>query len=193
MRGDICAPCCGTEREQTVSCPLDCEYLSEARKHEVKPYLNPDTFPNRDIVVDEKFLMAHEPVLLWLSMSVLRPALATEGLVDGDVREGLESLIKTYRTLQSGLVYESRPANPLAGAVYEAVQVGVEEFRKRAREKLGAESLRDVEVLGVLVFLQRLELQHNNGRRRGRAFIDFLRSQFPEPTAAESSSRLIQP
>ena len=41
--------------------------------------------------------------------------------------------------------------------------------------------LRDADVLGVLVFLQRLELQHSNGRRKGRAFLDFLRAYLPEP------------
>jgi hypothetical protein len=34
------------------------------------------------------------------------------------------------------------------------------------------------------VFLQRLELQHNNGRRRGRAFASFLNTWFPAPTPA---------
>jgi len=44
------------------------------------------------------------------------------------------------------------------------------------------QTLRDADVLGALVFLQRLELQHNNGRRRGRAFVDFLRAYFPAQT-----------
>ena len=30
----ICSICCGTEREVTVDCPLDCEFLQEARQHE---------------------------------------------------------------------------------------------------------------------------------------------------------------
>jgi hypothetical protein len=34
-------------------------------------------------------------------------------------------------------------------------------------------------VLGILVFLQRLGLQHNNGRRRGRAFFGFLQTLLP--------------
>ena len=53
--------------------------------------------------------------------------------------------------------------------------------------------LRDADVLGVLVFLERLELQHNNGRRRGRAFLDFLRAYLPEPPAevAEQQPSLI--
>ena len=45
--------------------------------------------------------------------------------------------------------------------------------------------MRDADLLGVLVFLQRLELQHNNGRRRGRAFFDFLRATFPADRAVD--------
>jgi hypothetical protein len=43
---------------------------------------------------------------------------------------------------------------------------------------------RDVDVLGVLAFLPRLEIDRNNGRKRGRAFIDFLRHQFPASPGA---------
>jgi hypothetical protein len=32
----------------------------------------------------------------------------------------------------------------------------------------------------MLVFLQRVELHENNGRPRGRAFIDYLRTYFPQ-------------
>ena len=42
------------------------------------------------------------------------------------------------------------------------------------------------DMLGVLVFLQRLEMQYNNGRRRGKAFRDFLASYLPEPTSPGS-------
>jgi hypothetical protein len=53
---------------------------------------------------------------------------------------------------------------------------------------------RDTDVLAVLAFLQRLEIDRNNGRKRGRAFIDFLRTQFsvaPGPLAAAGESSLI--
>jgi hypothetical protein len=55
---------------------------------------------------------------------------------------------------------------------------------------------RDVDVLTTLVFLQRLELDRHNGRRRGRAFLDFLRSFFgveDDAAALASASSLILP
>ena len=41
------------------------------------------------------------------------------------------------------------------------------------------ETVRDLDVLGILVMLQRIEFARNNGRPRGRAFLDFLRNEFP--------------
>jgi hypothetical protein len=181
VSGDICSICCGAEREVSVNCPLDCVYLAEARLHEKPPELNPEEIPNRDIPVSEEFLREHEPLLIFLGAKLLEASLATAGAVDPDVREALESLIRTYRTLQSGLYYETRPSNLIAAAIHQKIQESVETLRKELTEK-GATNLRDAEVLGTLVFLQRLELAHNNGRPRGRAFISYMHAHFPHNT-----------
>ena len=55
---------------------------------------------------------------------------------------------------------------------------------------------RDSDVLGLLVFLRRIELDRNNGRRRGRAFLDALREFYSvdsEPATRASSSSLLLP
>lgn len=193
MRAEICSICCGEQREVTIDCPLDCPHLMEGRLHEKQPTLNPDTFPNQDVQLTDRFLREHEGVLFFGGMAVLHAALKTPGAIDFDVREALESLIRTYRTLESGLYFESLPQNPIAAAVHQSVQEQVATVRKKMAEK-GESSFRDVEFLAILVLLQRLELQHNNGRKRGRAFIDFLRSQFPHGDEEEEklSGSLIQ-
>lgn len=119
--------------------------------------------------------------MIWLSHSLAR-AMVSGNAVDGDAREALEAMIKTYRTLESGLIYESRPQNPYAAAIQQALKAAVDELREQIREEAGLQvsaALKDSDILGVLVFLQRLEIQHNNGRRRGRAFLDLLRTYFP--------------
>jgi hypothetical protein len=183
--GDICTACCGSQREVTIDCPRDCSYLREARLHEAKPELDPALIPNQDIRLTEEFMRAQDHVLLWLTNALVR---AMEGgkAVDTDAREALEALIRTYRTLESGLIYESRPQNPYAAGVQEALKKSITELRQAVTERTGMNTLRDSDVLGVLVFLQRLEYQHNNGRRRGRAFFDFLSEMFP-PVPAVSA------
>jgi hypothetical protein len=175
VHGDICTLCCGAEREVTVDCPFDCPFLQEARKHEHPEPFDPHEFPNKDIRISEEFLEEHEPLLVGAMSSLILGALDTPGAVDRDVRDALDALIRTQRTLQSGVYYETRPDNALANHIFSETQRGLEEFRKLETEKLGMAHTRDVDVLGVLVFLQRLELDRNNGRPRGRAFLDSLR------------------
>jgi len=179
VRGDICAICCGEQREVTLDCPLDCEYLLEARLRDKLPDVDPDKFPNQDVRVSEFFLRENEQMLLFLARSLLAAAMATPGACDNDIREAFESLIKTYRTLESGLIYETRSSNPYAATIQERMQGAVQEYRQQVQQATGLHSVRDAQILGLLVFLQRMEIQHNNGRRRGRAFLSFLLEHFP--------------
>ncbi|MCU1237436.1 MAG: hypothetical protein JWP63_5403 [Candidatus Solibacter sp.] len=189
--------CCGNEREVTVNCPLECEFLQEARRHQRGDLaeIPQNEIPNRDIQVTEKLLRQNEALLSFLSATILRTALETPGVIDFDIREALDSLIRTYRTLQSGVYYESMPGNPLAGRIYATVQQALAEYRKAEQQQLGMTKTRDADVLGLLVFLQHFELDRNNGRRRGRAFLDALRYFYsPEPEAEPpAASSLILP
>ncbi len=188
VNGEICTICCGTEREQTIDCPLECEYLREAHRHEKPPELDPAALPNQDIRVTETFLEENEPILVLLASAVVAAAMeTTSAITDFDIREALESLIRTYRTLQSGLYYEALPPNPYAAAIHQSVQARVADLRKRETESTGlATTIRDGTILGLLVFLQRLEYANNNGRKRSRAFLDFLTRFYipPEPSDA---------
>ena len=185
--GDICSICCGSEREVTVNCPLDCPYLVEARGHEKAPPVPAEQIPNQDVRISEEFLRDHEPLLIFLGAKLLEASLETAGVVDSDVQEALESLIRTYRTLESGLYYETRPNNLLAAGIHQNIQDAVQELRKELGEK-GSTPLRDSEILGVLVFLERVGLHQRNGRPRGRAFIDYLRGYFPQKQAGPADA-----
>jgi hypothetical protein len=197
VHGDICSLCCGNEREVTVDCPFDCPYLQEARKHEHTEPVDPATFPNQDIRITEEFLGEHEALLVVAMSSLATAAFDTPGAVDSDVRDALDALIRTQRTLESGVFYETRPDNALANRIFSAALDGLEEFRKKEREELGMTHTRDSDVLGVLVFLQRLELDRHNSRPRGRAFLDSLRGFLSDvdagTPAATPDSPLILP
>jgi len=187
VRGEICSLCCGTGREVTVDCPLDCEFLREARRHEKEPDLDPAELPNRDIQVPEKLLRANEHLLSFLSVTIFDAAMRIPGAFDSDVREALDGLIRTFRTLESGVYYESRPNNPLAAGIFASVQNALAEYRTAEQQELGMTRTRDADVLGILVFLQHFALYRQNGRRRGRAFLDALR-EFHPPEPEDSGS-----
>ncbi len=184
VRGDICPICCGTEREVTVDCPLECEYLRDARRHEKGPAPDPDQLPNKDVRVTEDFLGRQAELVAFAGRTLAEVALTTPGVVDSDVREALEAMVRTRRTMESGLVYQSRPSNLVALRVQQYFEQAFQQFQQQLRERLGMETIRNTDLLGVLVFLQRLEFADNNGRKRGRAFIDLLRKSFPPASSA---------
>jgi hypothetical protein len=190
VHGDICAICCGKEREVTVDCPFDCEYLQEARKHEPPAKIDAATLGNPDIRVTEEFLESHSLLMLAVGGAVLGAA-AQARAVDSDVREALASLIQTYRTLQRGVIYESLPANLMAANLFREVQALVDAYLQQETRRLGMTKTRDSDVLRGLVFFERLALARNNGRPRSRAFLDLLRELQTHSTADATPSLIL--
>lgn len=185
LAGDICPVCCGTGRENTIDCPSNCEHLQESRLHE-RPLAPGGELPNSDISVTNEFIEGHDSLIVLAGMELAR-AMERCKAVDRDAGEALDALIKSYRTLASGLIYEHRPANIYAAAIQTDMKKFIEEISRRVTEKTGLHSLRDSEILGVLVFWQRLQIRHNNGRPRGRMFYDFLQQIGPEAASALAS------
>lgn len=185
VHGEICTICCGTEREQSIDCPLDCPWLREAHEHEKAPDLEATAIPNQDIQVTEEFLRENEVLLAFLAVSVFEGALAAPGATDYDVREAFAALIATWRTLQSGIYYETRPDNRFAATIASHVRGKIDEVREKEAESQGVSRILDSTILAVLAFLQRLEYSRNNGRKRSRAFLGFLQG-FYAPTEESS-------
>ena len=187
----ICSICCGREREVTIDCPFECPYLQESRLHEHKGNLDPKDFPAKEIRIDENFLQENAVLLTVCGRALLDGASLTPGVVDGDTRQALDALIRTYQALESGLYYESRPVSLLAQRVVDHVQEKVREFRDREKHAQGMAQIRDSDVLRMLVFLQRMALDRDNARPKGRAFLDFLRVHFPDFEQASQESLII--
>jgi hypothetical protein len=151
-----------------------------------------EDIPNRDIQVTERLIEANSALLNALGAALVGAAIET-GAVDGDAREALAALARTYRTLGSGVYYETRPAGSFAAAIYAAMENASRQFRAEEQRQLGVTRTRDADVLGLIVFLQRYELDRNNGRPRGRAFIDALRAYYAGSAAPAERSSLILP
>ena len=195
LRENLCPQCCGHEREETIACPLDCEYLAQSRNHEQLRVLSAAEIPHPEIIIKEEFLRDHEPLVLVAAAAVAEGVERLEGLIDNDAREALESLITAYKTLEhSGIIYGTKPQNPIAAALFALVQTRIQEFQQRVHEHSGYEGILDSHILGVLLFLQRMELQVNNGRRRGRSFLDAVRRFIPPRVpASPATMELWQP
>jgi len=190
VHGDICTICCGTEREVSLSCPLECEYLQEAHRREKPVLVDEKDLSDPDIHITEEFLREHEELLLFCMVSLVHAALRTASATDADALEALEAQIKTYRTAESGLLYETRPVNTIAASVQRAFSESLADYQKVRAER---ESLhfRNAEILAVLVFLRRMGQQNQNGRHRGRMYLDLLKQMTPATAGDEPAPGII--
>lgn len=180
-RADICAKCCGEGREETISCPFDCEYLREARLHERIPELDAAAIPHPEIQLTDAFLNRNQELAVVTGRLLFIAVMSTEGAVDLDLRDAIDALVRTFKSAVNGVIYETRPSNMIAAAIQDRFNQELAQFRQLVAERQNGITIPDKDLLGVLAFWQRTELQRSNGRRKGRAFIESLFSIMPSP------------
>ena len=199
--GDICSVCCGTSREETVSCPLDCVYLREARAHE-KPRPADQIDPAElflQVEVPDQFMYEKEHLLMGLTFALAKAARADRSLNDQDLIAAVSVLATSYeRRVNSGLHYEQPLTSESRRKTATEIENMVKEYREAEQKHMGYSSLRESDVLKALVFLLRLAHGRTSGRPKSRAFVEFLFAQFPEKepavvTPQEAGSRIILP
>ncbi|OYW08034.1 MAG: hypothetical protein B7X34_09550 [Acidobacteriia bacterium 12-62-4] len=158
---DICPQCCGTEREETIACPLDCAYLRDARQHEKLVPMTAAESPYPGEEITERFLLLHQTQLILLTNALFVAAVAEEH-ADADVRTALDELINGSPAHPIAVAFSNRLAEVLAGLTPEA-----------QTRFWSDDALRKLQI-----FLLRLAVGRDNGRSRGRAFVSFLEDHF---------------
>ena len=187
VHGRICSTCCGTEREVTLDCPLDCPYLQQAHRNEklrTVEEVGREALMT-EVEIPEQFVYDREPLILGLGYTIAQAAHADRSLQDREAIAALTALAKGLQTrVESGLVYEERSASLPQQALVDQLRKMLDQYREVEVKNQGYSSLRDSDALQAVVFLMRLGLMHTNGRPKSRAFLDFLLRQFPEQKSA---------
>jgi hypothetical protein len=191
----ICSVCCGTEREVTLDCPSECPYLIESRRHDFeRREFDWSKLPFPDVKVDRAIARDQGPLLSVLPLSISEFARANPSLVDTDVVAALQALAETYRTLTSGIYYEKPPDFGLQRQLYMVLENSIQKFKKDLAGGLGAPGVTDSGVRDTLIFFTQLGARHLNGRPKGRAYLDLLRSESKiTPSGAQGSDIIVRP
>jgi hypothetical protein len=180
----------------TIDCPADCPHLVAARRYEEahpKEYTREEIL-FADVEIPPQMIRVRQPVISGLGFTVLKFARDNASLADGDALAAVTSLAESYRTLGSGIYYEKPPDAPIAGGLYAALAAFLEGAKKQDAEQSGFPSLKDAEIFFLLVFLWRVGKHRANGRPKSRAFLDFLRAQYPaSPEIEKEAPRIVMP
>ena len=187
----ICAVCCATEREVTIDCPSDCSYLVASRQYEEeRREVDWSNVPFADVRVPPSIFRGHGGLVNEIVYTICTFAADERAAVDSDVLAAFQALAETYQTLAKGIYYEKPPDHRLQRQLYTRLMGAIADSKKREADHLkvlGDETIRD-----ALIFFTQLGATRTNGRPKGRAFLDFLRSHLEvEDTADSESPRLI--
>jgi hypothetical protein len=191
----ICAVCCGTQREVTIDCPIDCSYLVAAHRYEDEHQRSlPADTPLLEVTVPSDLIHTHKQLMAQLAFAIARFCASHQAVTDNDVLAAIQALAETFKTLATGIYYEKPPDGQLPRELYAALTAFVSEVKQQQAEHAGFSTLKDSDIFHLLVFLHRMGLLHTNGRPHSRRYIEFLRSQFPEAQELKrEESRIIVP
>ena len=187
--------CCGTEREVTIDCPVDCAYLTAAHRYEDqhKRAIPADT-PFLEQRLPAGTLHIHQPLMAALAFTIAKTCMTQPPAADPDVLAALRALAETYKTLVSGIYYEKVPDIPVQREIYTSLTALLDDLKQKQAAAGTLESLKNSDIFHVIVFLFRMGLLRGNGRPRSRRFIEFLRGQFPQAEELKrEESRIILP
>lgn len=192
--GNICTICCGEQREVTIDCPSDCAHLKASREYDhSRLEVDPATLPFKEAKFDRQFALSYGPLLAALDYAVCVFAAEHRALVDTDVLAALRNLAETYQTQTSGIIYEKPIDYALQRDLYGALKNAIAEFRTKLEQQAGVGTLRDSEVRDSLIFLTQLSAVYQNGRPKGRAYLDLIRAQFPKVDFQKAASSIVLP
>jgi hypothetical protein len=188
----ICSQCCGTEREVTIDCHSDCPHLIASRQYDLE---RKDVDWSKAPFAQTRFRRSVVGELAGLidalAYSICQYAGENRPLVDNDAQAAIEGLAETYRTLSSGLYYERPPDYAYQRDLYTHLKRTIDEYKKTESQRLGVANVRPADIRDALIFLAQLCFARSNGRPKGRAFLDLLRSNFKSERLAQPESSVL--
>ena len=192
-RGDnICAVCCGTEREVTIDCPSDCPHLVASRKYDDgRRQIDWSKIPFADVQLSFEFAQSHALLLMTLLSSIWEYAREHRQVVDTDAIAALQALAESYRTLSSGLYYEKPPDYLYQRELYQGLKATLEEFERVQAQRQGLVTMRNSDLRDSLIYLTQLGAMRANGRPRSRAFLDLIGTQVASEAPAKANSNIV--
>lgn len=195
-RGDeICAVCCGAEREVSIDCPPDCTYLIASRNYDFqRKKIDWSKLPFPDVKPRSSFSREQAVLLDILAQVICEYAGKIPATVDTDVIASLQSLAEAHRTLSSGIYYEKPLDYRLQRDLYEELKFAIEEFRKSAARGMNMVAVPEDDIRDALVSFTQMGAIRLNGRPKGRAFLENLRDNFrPKESSKPASNLLVVP
>jgi hypothetical protein len=164
----ICPVCCAELRMIELACPERCPYLQEARKSTAQR--RTPKFLQHLASQDKRKIMETierlEMVIFLLERSIVEAQrYRFRDLTDEEALEGVRNALKTYETLDRGIIYEHASESPRVQAVSRALLDAIEDVSKRLREHQQSSTITTRDFLACMEFLiEAIQFDRQSGK-----------------------------
>jgi hypothetical protein len=134
----ICPVCCAELRMIELACPESCPYLKEARKSTAQRRM--PKFVQYLAANDKRealeVINRFEMILFLVERAIVEvQRYRFRDLSDEEALEGVKNALKTYETLDRGIIYEHPSESPRVQAVTRAALDALNDVKKRLQEQ----------------------------------------------------------
>jgi hypothetical protein len=186
----ICAPCCGKHRVLQIDCLESCEYLKVGRAQESEMAAELFFRTSNQAEYDKRMRVLDR----WeVAMSDMQDVIVAErrsnrDLTDADAAEAFDCLLKTLRTEERGILYETTSDNLRAESLRHQLSEAIQANRypkEPDRPKLLLDGA--IECLEVM----RDVIANHRETPGAIPFVDFLARRLPRKAGGESAQSSI--
>jgi hypothetical protein len=187
----ICPQCCGEKRVLEIECPENCEYLQAGRARESEQegahfFRTSDPHERARRV---RILEDCETTLSDIQTLIAIERRANRSLTDADVAEALDCLLKTLRTEDRGILYETTSGNLRADGLRRQLSDLIQSQRYPKEQDQKRLLLKDA--METLELLRAVVASHIESAPSALSFVDFLARNLQCGTRSEPSQSSI--
>lgn len=140
LRAQICSVCCATHRMMTIACVETCPYLRDARETMGKRLM--ESLVNALIAADRREWIKDvehlAPLVHMIEGVIVRVRrVHYPDLSDAEAASALDLALRTYETLQRGIIYEHRSESPRIQHVVEGILAALNDLKEAVAKEGG--------------------------------------------------------
>jgi hypothetical protein len=188
--GQICPTCCGEKRVLEIACPEDCQYLSSGLSYQLLKKRVGALQHEDDPLLRRKYYDVHSnypEILTGLEETIIRFAQGLRSLRDRQVHDSVALVLKTYRTEQSGVIYEHTGSDPIVNSLGRDLKTFLEGHRKLDQDQRFLKTGEIVNCLEVLL----ADIEYHIAEADQESYLRFIARSRPDLARSASPNLIV--
>ncbi|MFB3906277.1 MAG: hypothetical protein ACE15E_22770 [Acidobacteriota bacterium] len=173
-----------------IACPEDCQYLSSGISYQLVKKRFGALQQSNDPLLRRKYYDVHSnylEIMIGLEEAIIKFAQGLRSLRDRQIHDSVALLLKTYKTEQSGLIYEHTGTDPLVNSLGRDLKTYLEGHRQLDRDQRYLKTDEIINCLEVLL----TDIEYHLAETDQESYLGFITRGRPDLAKSASHSLIL--